>query len=47
MTATPTTTALPDLETLKRKQHAVWSSGDYDRIAALTVPVAGAAHRRR
>lgn len=40
MTATPTTTALPDLETLKRKQHAVWSSGDYNRIAALTVPVA-------
>ncbi len=35
-----TTDALAPLEVLKRKQHAVWSSGDYNRIAALTVPVA-------
>ena len=40
MTTAPATTVLPALETLKRKQHAVWSSGDYNRIAALTVPVA-------
>lgn len=39
MTATPTT-ALPELENLKLRQQAVWSSGDYNRIAALTVPLA-------
>jgi SAM-dependent methyltransferase len=31
-------TATP-LERLKGKQHQIWSSGDYNRIAALTVPV--------
>jgi SAM-dependent methyltransferase len=36
------TTDLPALEILKQKQHAIWSSGDYNRIAALTVPVAEA-----
>jgi SAM-dependent methyltransferase len=28
------------LAALKTKQHGIWSSGDYNRIAALTVPVA-------
>jgi SAM-dependent methyltransferase len=28
------------LAALKAKQHGIWSSGDYNRIAALTVPVA-------
>jgi SAM-dependent methyltransferase len=35
-----TTTNVPALEMLKRKQHAIWSSGDYNKIAAITVPVA-------
>src|SRR5688500_11488336 len=30
------------LTALKAKQHTIWSSGDYNRIAALTVPVAEA-----
>lgn len=33
------TTELPPLEALKGKQHVVWSSGDYNKIAAITVPV--------
>ena len=38
---TQSTTALPpDLGALKEIQHKVWSSGDYGRIAWITVPVA-------
>ena len=37
-----TTHEAPALEALKRKQQAIWSSGDYNRIAYLTVPVAEA-----
>jgi ubiquinone/menaquinone biosynthesis C-methylase UbiE len=33
------TTSTPDLTALRDKQQQVWSSGDYNRIAALTVPV--------
>jgi ubiquinone/menaquinone biosynthesis C-methylase UbiE len=33
------TTSPSPLEALKVKQHGIWSSGDYNRIAALTVPV--------
>ena len=33
------TTDAPALETLKRKQQGIWSSGDYNKIAAITVPV--------
>jgi SAM-dependent methyltransferase len=39
----PTMTATADLSPLailKQKQQATWSSGDYNRIAAITVPVA-------
>jgi ubiquinone/menaquinone biosynthesis C-methylase UbiE len=32
-------TTTPDLTELRNKQQKVWSSGDYNRIAALTVPV--------
>ena len=35
-----TTTLSPDLGALKEVQHKVWSSGDYGRIAWVTVPVA-------
>lgn len=36
----PMTTSLsPDLVSLREKQQKVWRSGDYNRIAALTVPV--------
>lgn len=35
-----TTHEAPALEALKRKQQTIWSSGDYNRIAYLTVPVA-------
>lgn len=39
-TTTSTTTAsTPDLVALRAKQQQVWSSGDYNKIAALTVPV--------
>ncbi len=34
-----TTSLSPDLVSLREKQQKVWSSGDYNRIAALTVPV--------
>ncbi|MGW8815044.1 class I SAM-dependent methyltransferase [Gordonia terrae] len=34
-----TTSLSPDLVSLRDKQQKVWSSGDYNRIAALTVPV--------
>ena len=34
-----TMTITPDLTELRDKQQKVWSSGDYNRIAALTVPV--------
>ncbi len=34
-----TTSITPDLVSLRDKQQKVWSSGDYNRIAALTVPV--------
>jgi ubiquinone/menaquinone biosynthesis C-methylase UbiE len=36
---TSTTTTRPDLTELRDKQQKVWSSGDYNKIAALTVPV--------
>ncbi|MBM7512262.1 ubiquinone/menaquinone biosynthesis C-methylase UbiE [Nocardioides cavernae] len=36
---TSTTTSNPDLTELRDKQQKVWSSGDYNKIAALTVPV--------
>jgi ubiquinone/menaquinone biosynthesis C-methylase UbiE len=40
MTSTTTsTTGTPDLTELRDKQQKVWSSGDYNKIAALTVPV--------
>ncbi|MFC7723719.1 methyltransferase domain-containing protein [Nocardioides sp. GCM10028917] len=40
MTSTTTsTTGTPDLSELRDKQQKVWSSGDYNKIAALTVPV--------
>lgn len=40
MTSTTTsTTTGPDLAELRDKQQKVWSSGDYNKIAALTVPV--------
>ena len=35
-----TTTALSPLAELKAKQQLIWSSGDYNKIAAITVPVA-------
>jgi len=38
-TATSSTTSSPDLTELRDKQQKVWSSGDYNKIAALTVPV--------
>ena len=34
------TTDAPALEALKHKQQGIWSSGDYNKIAAITVPVA-------
>ena len=34
-----TTTATADLDALRTRQQQAWSSGDYNRIAALTVPV--------
>ena len=37
---TITTAAGPDLIALKGLQHQVWSSGDYGRIAWITVPLA-------
>ena len=37
-TATSSTSS-PDLTELRDKQQKVWSSGDYNKIAALTVPV--------
>ena len=40
---TPTVTALDELRT---KQQQIWSSGDYNRIAAITVPVSEALVRR-
>jgi len=36
---TSTTEPRPDLTELRDKQQKVWSSGDYNKIAALTVPV--------
>ena len=38
-TTSSTTTSTPDLTELRDKQQKVWSSGDYNKIAALTVPV--------
>jgi SAM-dependent methyltransferase len=38
-TSSTTTTGTPDLTELRDKQQKVWSSGDYNKIAALTVPV--------
>ena len=35
-----TTSALPDLRAVKRRQQATWASGDYAEIATLIVPVA-------
>jgi SAM-dependent methyltransferase len=43
MSLTSTTTSTdPDLTELRTKQQAVWSSGDYNKIAAITVPVSEA-----
>ena len=39
MTSTTTSSTSPDLTELRDKQQKVWSSGDYNKIAALTVPV--------
>ncbi|MDP3892264.1 class I SAM-dependent methyltransferase [Nocardioides sp.] len=39
-TTTTTPTDAPDLDALRTRQQQVWSSGDYNRIAAITVPVA-------
>jgi ubiquinone/menaquinone biosynthesis C-methylase UbiE len=39
-TTTITPTDAADLEALRVRQQRVWSSGDYNRIAAITVPVA-------
>lgn len=36
---TTTTTPTTSLEQLKAAQQRIWSSGDYNRIAAITVPV--------
>ncbi len=36
----PTVTSTTDLEMLKAKQQKMWSSGDYGKIAWLTVPLA-------
>lgn len=38
-TTSTTGTTTPDLTQLRDKQQKVWSSGDYNKIAALTVPV--------
>jgi len=38
-TSMTSTTTTPDLTELRDKQQKVWSSGDYNKIAALTVPV--------
>lgn len=38
-TSMTSTTTTPDLTELRGKQQKVWSSGDYNKIAALTVPV--------
>ncbi|MBC2933127.1 methyltransferase domain-containing protein [Nocardioides sp. zg-1228] len=38
-TGTGTSSPGPDLTELRDKQQKVWSSGDYNKIAALTVPV--------
>lgn len=39
-TATATTpTSAADLDALRDRQQKIWSSGDYNRIAALTVPI--------
>jgi ubiquinone/menaquinone biosynthesis C-methylase UbiE len=40
MTTTTPTTPPTALEALKAKQQQIWSSGDYGRVAALTVPLA-------
>jgi ubiquinone/menaquinone biosynthesis C-methylase UbiE len=40
MSTTNTQTEQSPLAALKAKQHVIWTSGDYNRIAALTVPVA-------
>jgi SAM-dependent methyltransferase len=42
MTTSDTLAAPALLEELRTKQQQVWSSGDYNRIAALTVPVSEA-----
>lgn len=39
-TTTITATDAAELEALRVRQQRVWSSGDYNRIAAITVPVA-------
>jgi ubiquinone/menaquinone biosynthesis C-methylase UbiE len=40
MTTTITPADTADLDALRLRQQRVWSSGDYNRIAAITVPVA-------
>jgi len=37
---TTSQTAASALETLKHKQQQIWSSGDYNKIARITVPIA-------
>ena len=41
-TTTAPTTSAPDLDVLRARQQQIWSSGDYNKIAAITVPVAEA-----
>ena len=40
MTATPTITPTPTLEDVKARQQKMWGSGDYGKVAWLTVPLA-------
>ena len=40
------TTTITTLDELKGKQQQIWSSGDYNKIAAITVPVSEALVRR-
>jgi SAM-dependent methyltransferase len=44
--STITTTTVTALDELRTKQQQIWSSGDYNRIAAITVPVSEALVRR-
>jgi SAM-dependent methyltransferase len=46
MSTITTTTTVTALDELRTKQQQIWSSGDYNRIAAITVPVSEALVRR-